>query len=140
MIVWCSDDAARLHRSVSYDELFIATIHHQFVLMTFYDYRTKLRLRFLMSPKELIGENWLTHVTFNKNKLVGEIGHQRVEIDEENFEVETLPCQLLLKAVGYKSLPLENIPFDSKTHVVANENGRVILNGGVMTIFLYITD
>ena len=39
--------------------------------------------------------------------------------------VEEIKCDLLLTAVGYKSLPLEGVPFDSKTNTIPNLNGRV---------------
>lgn len=34
--------------------------------------------------------------------------------------------QLVLKSIGYKSLPLEGVPFDSKQGIVPNAGGRVL--------------
>jgi hypothetical protein len=34
--------------------------------------------------------------------------------------------QLVLKSIGYKSLPLEGVPFDTKRGVVPNAAGRVL--------------
>ncbi|KAG2482330.1 hypothetical protein HYH03_018739 [Edaphochlamys debaryana] len=39
---------------------------------------------------------------------------------------ETLPCQLVLKSIGYRGLPMEGVPFDAKKGVVPNEAGRVL--------------
>lgn len=41
-------------------------------------------------------------------------------------EYETYPAQLVLKSIGYKSLPLEGVPFDGKSGVVPNVDGRVL--------------
>lgn len=41
-------------------------------------------------------------------------------------EYEEYPVQLVLKSIGYKSLPLEGVPFDSKQGVVPNVAGRVL--------------
>jgi adrenodoxin-NADP+ reductase len=41
-------------------------------------------------------------------------------------EFEEYPVQLVLKSIGYKSLPLEGVPFDSKQGVVPNAAGKVL--------------
>ncbi|GFR51380.1 hypothetical protein Agub_g13809 [Astrephomene gubernaculifera] len=41
-------------------------------------------------------------------------------------EYDTLPCQLVLKSIGYKSLPLQGVAFDSRRGVVPNVEGRVL--------------
>lgn len=41
-------------------------------------------------------------------------------------EYEEYPVQLVLKSIGYKSLPLSEVPFDSKTGTVPNIAGRVL--------------
>eukprot|EP00198_Chlamydomonas_reinhardtii_P004065 XP_001693401.1 NADP adrenodoxin-like ferredoxin reductase [Chlamydomonas reinhardtii] len=41
-------------------------------------------------------------------------------------EFSVLPCQLVLKSIGYKSLPLEGVAFDSRRGVVPNLEGRVL--------------
>ncbi|WP_329521534.1 FAD-dependent oxidoreductase [Spirillospora sp. NBC_01491] len=46
-------------------------------------------------------------------------------------EYETLPVGLVLRSVGYKSVPLDGVPFDERTHVVPNEGGRISGPGGV---------
>ncbi|PNH02136.1 NADPH:adrenodoxin oxidoreductase, mitochondrial [Tetrabaena socialis] len=40
-------------------------------------------------------------------------------------EFDTIPCQLLLQSVGFKSLPLQGVPFDPKRGVVPNVESRV---------------
>eukprot|EP00882_Tetradesmus_deserticola_P024876 GHRQ01027218.1.p1 GENE.GHRQ01027218.1~~GHRQ01027218.1.p1 ORF type:complete len:158 (+),score=26.63 GHRQ01027218.1:302-775(+) len=44
-------------------------------------------------------------------------------------EYEEYPVQLVLKSIGYKSLPLPGLPFDNKQGVVPNAAGRVLTGG-----------
>lgn len=39
---------------------------------------------------------------------------------------ETIPAQLILVSIGYKSLPVPGLPFDSRKGIVPNEAGRVL--------------
>ena len=41
-------------------------------------------------------------------------------------ELETLDAQLVLRSVGYQSVPLAGVPFDPESHTVPNAGGRVI--------------
>ena len=45
-------------------------------------------------------------------------------------EFESLPVQLVLRAVGYRSIPLPGIPFDEARGVVANDRGRIVDDDG----------
>jgi adrenodoxin-NADP+ reductase len=52
-------------------------------------------------------------------------------------EYEEYPVQLVLKSIGYKSLPLDGVPFDSKQGTVPNVAGKVLtgmLVWGVMLV------
>ncbi|XP_020875205.1 NADPH:adrenodoxin oxidoreductase, mitochondrial isoform X2 [Arabidopsis lyrata subsp. lyrata] len=41
-------------------------------------------------------------------------------------EFEDLNCSMVLKAIGYKSVPINGLPFDHKKGVVPNVRGRVV--------------
>ena len=41
-------------------------------------------------------------------------------------ELETLDAQLVLRSVGYQSVPLAGLPFDAQSHTVPNAAGRVL--------------
>ncbi|GLC37127.1 hypothetical protein PLESTB_000983100 [Pleodorina starrii] len=41
-------------------------------------------------------------------------------------EYDTIECQLVLKSIGYKSLPLQGVAFDSRRGVVVHREGRVL--------------
>ena len=45
-------------------------------------------------------------------------------------EFETRPVQLVLKSIGYKSLPLEGVAFDARAGVIPNVAGRVLKGEG----------
>jgi ferredoxin--NADP+ reductase len=40
--------------------------------------------------------------------------------------VETLPVQMVLRSVGYQSVPLPGVPFDDRSFTVPNVDGRVL--------------
>ena len=49
-------------------------------------------------------------------------GEKLVQTDQE----ETIPCQLVLRSIGYTSIQIDNkIPFDPLKGIVPNVNGRV---------------
>ena len=37
-----------------------------------------------------------------------------------------IKCELLIKSIGYKSIPLEGVPFDPKTNTIPNHYGCVV--------------
>ena len=40
-------------------------------------------------------------------------------------EVETIECGLVLRSVGYRAVPLPDVPFDERAYVLPNDRGRV---------------
>ena len=40
--------------------------------------------------------------------------------------VETIECGLVLRSVGYRAVPLPDVPFDEGYYVLPNERGRVL--------------
>lgn len=98
------------------------------------DAKRVVQIKFLSSPVEIIAdENDPTQVgaiRVEKTKLEGEPNQQRAV---GTGEFEDIPCNLVLRSIGYKSMPIEaDVPFDNRRHVVSNDQGRVVttLNGG----------
>ncbi len=60
-----------------------------------------------------------------RTTLVGETGSQNA-VDDVKTSIESIPCQLLLVSVGYKSISFPGVPFDVNKYVVPNEHGRVL--------------
>ncbi len=84
----------------------------------------RIHLRFLVSPGELLGED---------GRVVGvQLEKNRLEARGEDLAArgtgvyETLSAGLVVRAVGYRSLPLPEVPFDDRRGVIPNQRGRVI--------------
>jgi len=84
----------------------------------------RIHLRFLVSPVEIVGDGGrVSALRLERNRLVSGRGGLAAE---GTGEIETLPVGLVVRAVGYRSLPLPEIPFDERRGVVPNERGRIV--------------
>ncbi|XP_790150.2 NADPH:adrenodoxin oxidoreductase, mitochondrial [Strongylocentrotus purpuratus] len=86
-------------------------------------------LDFFRSPSEVLsssplGENGrVAGVTFDVCELENVNGEEKLV---KTGESETIPCGLVLRSIGYKSVQVDDfIPFDHQKGVVKNELGRV---------------
>ena len=80
----------------------------------------RIDLRFWLRPVEILGGDRVEALRVEHTELDGSgrlTGTGRFE---------TIPVQLVLRAVGYRSIPLPGIPFDEDRGVVANVNGRIV--------------
>ncbi|MFG2769742.1 FAD-dependent oxidoreductase [Streptomyces sp. NPDC048350] len=83
-----------------------------------------IRLRFFLRPVELLGENGrVAAVRFERTEPDGSGGVRGTGRYEE------IEAQLVLRAVGYKGVPLPGLPFDEGRGTVPNEAGRVLRDG-----------
>jgi ferredoxin/flavodoxin---NADP+ reductase len=80
----------------------------------------RLVVRFWLRPTEIQGGNAVTGLTLERTRL-DESGRL-----QGTGEFETLPVQMVLRSVGYQSVPLDGVPFDERGYVVPNQAGRVI--------------
>src|SRR5487761_224815 len=86
----------------------------------------KLRLRFWLRPAEIQGSS---------SRTVAGLRLERTRLNESGEfegtgEFETLDAQLVLRSVGYQSVPLPGVPFDGRAHTVPNASGRVLSGAG----------
>lgn len=80
--------------------------------------------KFLRSPVEVIAENQrVAGIKYEINRLEGPIEH-RVATGTGKFE--TQECGLVLTSIGYKSLPIEGVPFNERQGRVPNHYGKII--------------
>ena len=89
----------------------------------------KIRLRFLVSPVELTGENGrVTAMRIEKNRLAedGKGGVRSVGTGV----FETIKVGLVLRSVGYRGIPIPGVPFDEKSGHIPHADGRVIPAAG----------
>ncbi|XP_057751131.1 NADPH:adrenodoxin oxidoreductase, mitochondrial isoform X2 [Arachis stenosperma] len=63
-------------------------------------------------------------VHFEKTVLKGDGPEKQIAIGTGEFE--DIKCGLVLKSIGYKSVPVDGLPFDHKKGIVPNFRGRVL--------------
>jgi ferredoxin--NADP+ reductase len=80
----------------------------------------RLTLRFWLSPVEIQGWPKVENLVLERTRLDAD-GHL---VGTGQFE--TVGVQMVLRSVGYQSLPLPGVPFDKRTHTVPNTEGRVL--------------
>jgi ferredoxin--NADP+ reductase len=88
--------------------------------------RRRIVLRFLLSPLEIHAgpDGRVASVTLARNELVpGSGGNLRAT---DTGERETIHAGLVLRAIGYRGLPLPGVPFDAPRGVIHNDHGRVL--------------
>jgi ferredoxin/flavodoxin---NADP+ reductase len=88
----------------------------------------KLRVRFWLRPAE---------IQESSSRTVAGLRLERTRLSESGVfegtgEFETLETQLVLRSVGYQSVPLPGVPFDARTHTVPNASGRVLSETGAL--------
>jgi ferredoxin/flavodoxin---NADP+ reductase len=88
------------------------------------DARRRIVLRFLGSPVEIRGSGGVEAIDVRRNRIVRtDDGALRAcAVDEP---VQTIECGLVLRSVGYRAVPLPDVPFDERHFVLPNERGRV---------------
>jgi ferredoxin/flavodoxin---NADP+ reductase len=93
------------------------------------DARRRIVLRFLLSPVEIRGNHSVVAIDVRRNQLVrADDGSLRPRpLDEE---VETIQCGLVLRSVGYRAVPLPDVPFDERSYILPNDRGRVLASDG----------
>jgi len=85
----------------------------------------RIRMRFLTSPVELIGDNnRVALVKVERNELVVD---RQGGLRARGIGVyDTIEAGLVLRSVGYRGVPLPGVPFEEGTFIIPNINGRVI--------------
>jgi ferredoxin/flavodoxin---NADP+ reductase len=85
----------------------------------------RVLLRFLRSPLEVLAddEGRVTGLRVVRNRIeAGSDGSLRaVPTGEE----EVIPCGLVLRSIGYRGVPLPDVPFDERRGLIRNQGGRV---------------
>ena len=93
------------------------------------DARRRIELRFLRSPVAIRGSGGVTAIDVRRNEIVrADDGALRARPVGE--DVETIECGLVLRSVGYRAVPLPDVPFDERSFVLPNERGRVLSPDG----------
>src|SRR5271166_5625367 len=80
----------------------------------------RLTLRFWLSPVEIQGAQRVEGLTVERTRLNAD---GRLT---GTGQYETIGVSMVLRSVGYQSLPLPGVPFDEHSHIVPNAEGRVL--------------
>lgn len=85
----------------------------------------KVRARFFVSPVEIFGQDAVTGLKLERNRLLkDDSGTLRAR---GTGEYEELPdVQMVFRSIGYKGHPLKGVPFDERAGIIPNTDGRVI--------------
>ena len=83
----------------------------------------RIVFRYLASPTEITGDGKVEAVEFVHNELVAEDG--RV-VARPSDRTESLPASMVLRSIGYRGVPIADLPFDERSGIVPNEHGRVV--------------
>jgi ferredoxin--NADP+ reductase len=80
----------------------------------------RLTVRFWLRPVEISGAERVAGLTVERTRL------DSTGAFTGTGEQETLDVQMVLRSVGYQSVPLPGVPFDERSHTVPNADGRVL--------------
>lgn len=87
-----------------------------------------VRMSFLRSPLEILGTDCVTGIRLSHNALVtDDNGSVRAVASDE---VEEIECGLVFRAVGYRGVPMDSVPFDDERGVLPNVGGRIVESAG----------
>ncbi|RFS82809.1 NADP oxidoreductase [Actinomadura spongiicola] len=86
----------------------------------------RIDVRFWRAPVEIIGTDRVEGLRLERTRLddTGRV--------TGTGEFETLPVGMVLRSVGYQSVPLDGVPFDERSSTVPNDGGRVLGPDGVV--------
>jgi len=88
------------------------------------DGKKSLFLHYLRSPKELIGQaQRLEKIVLEETKLEGPPNSQKAVL---TGSLTDLHCDAVFKSIGYKTLPIDSLPYDPSRGTIPNERGRVL--------------
>lgn len=98
----------------------------------------RVHFRFLISPVEIIAdeEGRITGVRCEKNKLVPTDDGDVKAVGTGEYEI--IPAGLVLRSVGYKGVPLADVPYNSKSGTIPNSDGRITDESGEAIPGLYV--
>jgi ferredoxin--NADP+ reductase len=83
----------------------------------------RIVFKFLTSPIEIRGDRRVEEVVLGRNELLVDEDGRVVAHDTGAREV--LPAQLVVRAVGYRGVPTQGLPFDERTGTIPHTDGRI---------------
>lgn len=85
----------------------------------------RIHLRFFASPVEILSQDGrVTGIAVERTRLEDAGGGRLRAVG--TGEIETLDVGLVVRAIGYRSLPLEDLPFDERNGIIPNQKGCIV--------------
>ncbi len=82
-----------------------------------------IHMRFLVSPIEIIGTDRVEAIRLVRNELYSDQGVIRPRATDDD---EIIPVGLVFRSVGYRGVPLPDVPFYDRWGTIPNDKGRVL--------------
>jgi ferredoxin--NADP+ reductase len=87
------------------------------------DVKRRIVFRFFTSPVEITGEDRVETIVLGRNELFTD-EHGRLAA-RDTGQRETLPAQLVVRAVGYRGVAIPGLPFDERSGTIPHTEGRI---------------
>ena len=84
--------------------------------------KRRIVFRFQTSPVEIKGESRVESIVLGANELVEEGG--RIVAQDSGVR-EELPAKVVVRAVGYRGVPVPGLPFDERSGTIPHTDGRI---------------
>ena len=98
---------------------------HEYATRTEHTAPRRITMRFLASPVEIVGVNGrMTAVRIEHNELVVDANGGLRSKGAGTFEI--IEAGLVMRSIGYRSVPIEGVPFDHATSTINNIAGQVV--------------
>ena len=83
----------------------------------------RIVFRFCTSPVEITGTERVENIVLGRNELATDDDGRTVAVD--TGERETVPAQLVVRAVGYRGVAIPGLPFDERAGTIPHTAGRI---------------
>ncbi len=98
---------------------------HEYAARTKHTASRRITLRFLASPVEIIDMNRrITALRIEQNELVVDSNGGLRSKGTGQFEI--IEAGLVLRSIGYRTVPIEGVPFDPATSTINNVAGQIV--------------
>lgn len=82
--------------------------------------RRRVHLRFFARPVEVLGEDHVRGVRLERTAL------DATGALTATGELDEVTCDMVIRAVGYRGIGLQGVPYDASTGTIPNRGGRVL--------------
>jgi ferredoxin--NADP+ reductase len=89
----------------------------------FTDGNRRIEFRFRTSPIEITGTDEVEAIVLGRNELYTD-EHGR-KVAQDTGQRETLPAELVVRAVGYRGVAIPGLPFDERSGTIPHTEGRI---------------